>query len=250
MPTTTSQTCIVHSSSGAAAFSLNEFSGQEQISGLFRFDCKLTADNSEVDFTQLLGHDMCVEMQMDDGESRYFHGIVSRFSQEDDPELENVYYAELVPSLWLGTLNSNCRIFHDKSVLDIVKAVFADLNVTEVDDNTTGSYDPIPYCVQYRESDFNFVSRLLETAGIAYYFCHEEAKHTMVLADSPSANLDCPVQSAVAYQHSESSGAGTVQSWHVERELRPGVRRGSSGDPCSLLQARGTEPRRDGSPDH
>ena len=86
-----------------------------------------------------------------------------------------------------------------------------------------GSYDPREYCVQYRESDFNFVSRLMEQYGIFYFFKHEQGKHTLVLADSPTAHSSCPGQSSV--RHVTVSGGpqeDVITGWRIEQELRTG----------------------------
>jgi len=97
----------------------------------------------------------------------------------------------LRPWFWLLNHSANCRIFLDKDVKEIIEKVFSDLGFSSGKDfkfRTTGNYDKIKYCVQYRESDFNFISRLMEDEGIDYFFRHHEGRHTRVVADSPSAH--------------------------------------------------------------
>jgi type VI secretion system secreted protein VgrG len=104
-----------------------------------------------------------------------------------------------VPWTWLLTLFDDCRIFQNMSVPDIVQKVFTDRGFTDFANRVTGTYPPREYCVQYRETDFNFISRLLEDEGIFYFFEHSVDKHTLVLADQPSAIVECPCQSSAAY---------------------------------------------------
>ena len=97
----------------------------------------------------------------------------------------------MVPWFWLLTRNLNCRGFLNKSIPDIITKVFNDLGFNDYTNSLQDSYDPQDYCVQYRESDFNFVSRLMEQYGIFYFFKHEQGKHTLVMADSPTAHSSC-----------------------------------------------------------
>jgi type VI secretion system secreted protein VgrG len=224
--TSETRICTVHSPLGEDALILDELSAHEYVSGLFEFSARFTSEDLEIDLGELLGQNVCIEARLGEGEPRYFNGIVSRFTQQDDDISNNVYHAEIVPWLWLTTRSTNCRIFQEKTVIEVIEEVFADLNLTDYELETSGSYEPIPYCVQYRESDFNFVSRLMESAGIAYYFKHELKLHTMVLFDSPSANADCPDQAEATYvghADEEEGTAGLVLSWSVERELRSGL---------------------------
>ncbi len=217
--------CTVHSPLGEDALILHEFSAHEQVSGLFKYNARFTSADLEIDLGEMLGQNVCIEAQLGDGEPRYFNGVVSRFSQKDDDVSNNVYHAEIVPWLWLTTRSTNCRIFQDKTVIEVIEAVFTDLGLRDYQVETSEVYERIPYCVQYRESDFNFVSRLMESEGIAYFFKHELKVHTMVLFDSPSAIVDCPNQAEASYigQQGEQDTPGQVLSWHVERELRSGL---------------------------
>src|SRR5207248_63572 len=125
------------------------------------------------------------------GGTRYFNGIVRRFSQGPSTTAFASYRAEIVPWLWLLTQTADCRIFQKKSIPDIIQQVFKDLGFTDFKLDLRRKFEPREYCVQYRETDFNFVSRLMEQYGIFYYFEHASGKHTLVLGDSPSAHLAC-----------------------------------------------------------
>jgi type VI secretion system secreted protein VgrG len=122
------------------------------------------------------------------------------------------------------TRTTNCRIFQEKTVPEILKEVFARHSVSDVAFELTESYTPWPYCVQYRETDFSFVSRLMEDEGIYYYFRHSEGRHTLVLADSysshaPSPDPELPFIDVERFVRNERKH---VSQWSVQRELQPG----------------------------
>ena len=95
------------------------------------------------------------------------------------------------PWLWFLTRTADCRIFQEMTVPDILKKVFADHGAADFKFELTGTYRKWTYCVQYRETDFNFVSRLMEQEGIYYYFRHTDGQHTLVLTDSTSKHTTC-----------------------------------------------------------
>src|SRR4029077_19116237 len=103
-----------------------------------------------------------------------------------------VYRATLRPWLWLLTRHTDCRIFQNETVPDAIMKVFRDAGFSDFDQNLTRSYRTWEYICQYRESSFNFVSRLMEQEGIYYYFNHEDGKHTLYLTDSYSGHQPQP----------------------------------------------------------
>ncbi|MGS0757211.1 type VI secretion system Vgr family protein, partial [Roseateles sp. GG27B] len=117
------------------------------------------------------------------------NGVVTRFEQGGTTGRFDTYRIELRPWLWQLTLGADCRIFQDKTVVDILKAVFAEYKPAgTVENKLTGNFRMRPYTVQYRESDFNFVSRLMEEEGIYYYFKHAQNQHTLVLCNSATGH--------------------------------------------------------------
>ena len=165
---------------GPDALVINGFSGSEALSGLFRFRLNLLAPaKNSITAKQLLKQPVAVSILSGDSKVRYFHGIVSRLSAGDREERFQHFQLEVVPWLWLLSQRSDCRIFQNKSVPDILKAVFDGAGFKDYQDKTTGDHIPLDYCTQYRETDFNFVSRLMEQDGIFYYFEHEKSKHTL-----------------------------------------------------------------------
>jgi type VI secretion system secreted protein VgrG len=202
---------------------LRGFRGSEGISRLFRFELDLLSEDASIDYTAIIGKPVTISLQQADGTPRYFNGVVSRFGQGAAKGPFATYHAEMVPSLWLLTRAANCLIFQNKAAPDIIKQVLQAQNIT-IKNSITGSYATREYCVQYRETDFNFVSRLMEEEGIFYYFTHADGQHTMVLADNSTTNPDCPGQNSFAL-YPESTAVldvDVVQSWHVEQELRTG----------------------------
>lgn len=219
---------------GANTVVINGFAGSNGISQPFHFKLDLLADieaKSEGEIKELdtriktlLGKAVSVKMLYEDS-PQHFHGLVGKLSVLPR-ELRFLHYsAEVVPWLWLLTLKSESRIFQDKTVVEIVKAVFDDLKKSFPDvsyrDATTGNHIPLDYCVQYRESDFNFVSRLLEHDGIFYFFEHSESKHTLVLADANATISKCPGKSQVLYvEGGIGEREGVIHHWEETLELR------------------------------
>jgi type VI secretion system secreted protein VgrG len=162
----------------------------ERLGRLFQFDLELFSENCEIKSKDVLGQAMGVRLELP-GErgTRYFHGYVTDFHYRGTNRLRHgVYHATLRPWLWFLTRTADCRIFQNQKAPDIVKGIFAEHGFTDIEDKLSGSYRQWEYCVQYRETDFNFVSRLMEQEGCYYYFKHEKDKHILVLADGYSAH--------------------------------------------------------------
>ncbi len=138
-------------------------------------------------------------MTQSDNTPRYFNGLVSHFAQSGSDLGFTHYQMEVVPWTWMLTRYADCKIFHNKKVGDIIEQVFQDRGFQDYKLSLNGDYSPMEYCVQYRETDFNFISRLMEQNGIFYFFQHERRKHTMVIADSSSIHEPCPGQESAGY---------------------------------------------------
>jgi type VI secretion system secreted protein VgrG len=203
---------------------LQGFTGREGISRLFHFQADLLSTNNAISFANIVGERVTIKVRLADGGERYFNGFVSRFAQSGSDERFTHYQMEVVPWLWFLTRNADCRIFQNMTIPDIVQQVFKDRGFTDFKNSLTGSFETREYCVQYRETDFNFVSRLMEQYGIFYYFEHEEKKHTLVLANSPTAHQPCPHQSEARFDHvvGDWHDEDVVTAWQVDQELRTG----------------------------
>jgi type VI secretion system secreted protein VgrG len=207
---------------GADAVLLGSFRGTEELSRLFEFDLELLSSKGDIDPTQLIGSCVSFELSPRDRDPRSFNGFVSRMVYGGlGPSGLRQYRATLVPWLWFLTKRSDCRIFQHKSVLDIVLEVFRDAGFNDFSvSGVSGKYPPYEYCVQYRETDFDFVSRLLEEEGIFYYFTFEEQRHVLQLADSKAAYKDC-ARKLIEYTESAPS-PDQVSRWEHSFELVSG----------------------------
>src|SRR5262249_20126451 len=146
------------------------FTGTEAISQLFSFQLDLLAENrTEVPFHVLLGQPIAVRLDVPGGPTRYFHGLCSRFSQGGRDKHFTSYRLEMVPQFWVLTRKAQSRIFQHISVPEILKKVLDGLSVEY---QIQGNFHPRDFCVQYRETDFAFASRLMEEEGIYYFFKH------------------------------------------------------------------------------
>jgi type VI secretion system secreted protein VgrG len=204
---------------------LRAFRGEERISGLFQFTLEMVSEDNAIDFQAIVGKAVTVTLSSSDT-ARYLNGIVGRFVQEETNLRLTRYFAEIHPWLWLLTKTSDCRIFQNKSVPEILESVFSDLGFTDFRNDLTGTYDKREYCVQYNESTFNFVSRLMEEEGIFYYFEHGSDKHTLVLGDDSPANPTCSgLSTAVHYRQSltEHTQDLTVTRCLVEEQVVTGA---------------------------
>ena len=209
---------------GANKFLLKSFRGSEGISRLFHFDLDLLSEDNAISFADIIGQSVTITVKQVDGTPRYFNGYISRFGQGSSDQTFTSYHAEMVPWLWFLTRAADCKIFQNMSIPDIIKKVFTDLGYTDVTDSTTKTYQPRDYCVQYRETSFNFVSRLMEEYGIFYFFKHEDSKHTLVLADDPSCNDVCPGFNQFRFYVDPTAvlDEDVINSWQAEQELRTG----------------------------
>ncbi len=178
---------------------LRSFRGEERLSSLFQFTLELESEDPSIDFSQVVGQGATITLHLADGSDRYIDGVIGRFVQGGSDPTFTRYYAELHPWPWLLTHSADCKIFQEMSVPDIVESVFGDHGFTDFRRSLTGSYSPREYCVQYNETAFDFVSRLFEEEGIFYFFEHAQGKHTLVMADSPSAFAVCPGAASVRY---------------------------------------------------
>jgi type VI secretion system secreted protein VgrG len=210
----------------AGDFRLRSLSGREELSRPFRYDLVLHSGNLDVRLEALLGTGITVELDAHNQSLRYFHGLVADASFIGTEGPMACYGVQLVPWLWFLDRKQDCRIFQNKTVPDIVREVLEKHDkIADFDVRLTESYEEREYCVQYRESDLNFVSRLLEEEGIYYFFEHKEGSHKAILADHPGKHDPAPHYDKVPYyppdqqRHRERDH---LSSWQVSARVRPG----------------------------
>jgi type VI secretion system secreted protein VgrG len=201
---------------------LRGFSGTESISRLFQFNLDLLAENGHpVPFDKLLGQSFTIRLALPDGQSRYVHGICRSFAQAGRGVTFTSYHAEIVPQFWLLTKQIRSRVFQHVTVPDILKEVLAGMDTSF---ETQGAFRPRDYCVQYRETDFNFASRLMEEEGIYYFFKHTADGHKLVLGNTPASHADIPDPTRLIYEELAGGARGEerIHDWEKSQELRSG----------------------------
>ena len=213
---------------GQPAFFLRQMSVREEISRPFEFAVDLISKQPDIDANELLGESMTISIRV--GESaeerdRHFNGIVSNFSYHGRSERYYHYRAALRPWFWFLSRAANCRIFQQVSVPDVFETVCRQTHdFSDFELSLTGDYKKWDYRVQYRESDFAFVSRLLEEEGIFYYFKHKEDKHILVLGDSNDAFVNVQGDPNIPYRPPGEGRVGRehISEWHVRHEVQSG----------------------------
>ncbi|UPH72390.1 type VI secretion system tip protein VgrG [Abyssibius alkaniclasticus] len=162
---------------------------EEGLSQIGKADIQFLSPDHDLSLEDIVGKRLGLEIDDKDGNTRYWQGYCANAAYEGRYGGQALFRCEMRPTLYFLTLGRDCRIFQDKSALDVVKQVMRDADLTDFEDKTTATYNPRVYTVQYRESDFDFISRLMEEEGIYYYFKHDDSKETLVLADSSSAHV-------------------------------------------------------------
>src|SRR5581483_7180778 len=192
----------------------------EELSHLFNFDVDIAVPvERTVSFDQILGRAVTLALQPDGVAVRHFNGIVNRFSERGRDARFTYYRARVVPKVWLLTRTRRCRIFQHLSTPEILSHVLAGFDVTY---HLTATYRKRNYCVQYQESDFDFINRLMEEDGIHYFFRHTADKHTLVLADATSTSPRRPVSEPVVLRLVTDLAAEEwyVSAWEKVQEIR------------------------------
>ena len=204
---------------------LRGFSGSEAISQLFHFDLDLLSENDSIKFQDVVGKNVTLRIYDAQGSERNWNGFISRFSQGSQDRRLTGYRAQMVPWLWFLTRTSDCRIFQNKKAPEIIQQIFKDLGFSDFKLRLYGDFQKRDYCVQYRETDFNFVSRLMEEEGICYYFEHADGKHTLILANDAAAHDPCPNQKTARYDFRGGSVVyeDVVTEWQYNEEFRTGA---------------------------
>ena len=197
----------------------------EELGRPFRAVVELLSEDDTVDLDAVVGQRVTVRLHTTRGGERFLNGVVSRFSQVERLGRLARYEAIVVPWLWLLTRTADCRIFQDKTVPEIIKAIFAESALGDFDDRLgPGRYRKWRNCVQYRETDFAFVSRLMEHEGIYYFFEHVDGNHTLVLADGSTDHEAFTGYEEISHRPDWESSTDIehLRTWRVSREVKPG----------------------------
>ncbi|HBH7066752.1 type VI secretion system tip protein VgrG [Enterobacter asburiae] len=206
-----------------------KLSGREAMSESFALTLTLLGTDARIDRSKLLGQPVTVTIPTQNLlTSRYINGKVTRVAVSA-VELTGTRYAvyqlTVEPDLWPMKRDRNLRIFQGQTVPQIVKTLLGEHQVN-VEDKLTGSYRVWDYCVQYQESSLDFISRLMELEGIAYYFSHEADKHTLVLTDAATQHQPFSGYEVIPYHQTPSGGSTDeegISQWALEDSVTPGI---------------------------
>ncbi|CAB3665167.1 type VI secretion system Vgr family protein [Trinickia soli] len=227
----------------------HRLTGEEALSALFEYRIEALASSHSLSLRELLGKPVTVQVRTQGGAIRYMNGVVARASLSGR-RAERHYGYELIvrPWLWLATRRTDFRIFQNKTVPEIVQEVLSRYGFP-VETRLSESYVPREYCVQYDESDANFVSRLMEFEGIYYFFKHAADSHTLVLCDAMSSHVALPGYETIPYlAHDRATIADEehIDSWLPAQAVSVGAHQVSDYDyikPRADLSARRVDPR-------
>ncbi|HXJ84285.1 MAG TPA: type VI secretion system tip protein TssI/VgrG [Candidatus Methylomirabilis sp.] len=200
--------------------------GREELGRLSEFDLSAVSTQGDIKPGDILAKNVTLKLELLSGGPRYFNGYVTRFAQGGLVGRYYEYRMVVRSWLWFLTRTADCRIFQEKTVPEIIKEVFADHAVAVFEDDLTGTYAKREYCVQYRETDFNFVSRLMEEEGIYYYLEHGDGRHVLKLVDSYSGHKTLDNVATIPYYppHRQShADEEYIHAWTFAQSIQPGA---------------------------
>lgn len=207
-------------------FLVIRYRGTEGLCQLYRFEIDLAADADALAFDDIVGQAAVLSIATPAGE-RWFHGIVSRFEMTGETADQLYFRVELVPAVWLLTHRYNSRIFQDKTVPEIITDVLTKGGIASDRFRMVleQDYSAREYCVQYRETDYNFICRLMEEEGIWWHFEQTQNAHALVMADATSAYQAIEGEAALPY--SAPTGFNVpdehVFKFRLGQSVRPGA---------------------------
>jgi type VI secretion system secreted protein VgrG len=198
--------------------------GREALGRPFKFEVDLLSETDSLDLKELLAKPASVLVERLDGTIRELNGLVTELALVGEHGNYSRYRCVLRPALWFLGQNRKCRIFQNKSVPEIVQDLLRERGVTDFENLITEPHRTWEFLVQYRESDLNFIHRILEQEGIYYFFKHEDGKHVLVLLDSSASHESSDGFDEVPYYPPLERGLRLeehVDSWLTKRQIRP-----------------------------
>ncbi len=219
----------ISTKAGANAFVVQRFSGHEELGRLYEYELELLSERGDITAEQLLGTNATVALELPDSKgTRSFNGYVTRFTVQGmvrTPAYKSntgfLYLVTLSPGLWFMTRSSDSKIYPDITIGDVImQKLQADTLMTSK--NSASDTEMRNYITQYRETDFNFVSRLAEHAGIYYYFTHTNGAHEMQLLNKAGDHKPTP-NLAELRMIGVGTEAGTLESLRLVSEVQPGA---------------------------
>lgn len=199
---------------------------REELSKVSEFQLDLLSESIAINPDDILGKNVTAKLELPETGERCFNGFVTRFAHGGTLGRYHRYLATVRPWMWFLSRTADCRIFQEMTVPDILQEVFSDHPTADFKLELTASYRTWTYCVQYRETDLNFVKRLMEHEGIYFYFRHTDGHHTLVLTDSSSMHTPaagCEALPFVPPGQLARAEDEHISSWEFSRQIQPGV---------------------------
>ncbi|MCZ8542674.1 type VI secretion system tip protein TssI/VgrG [Mesorhizobium qingshengii] len=237
---------VVQTPVGGELLTFTHLVGRDEISRCLAYTVGFVSPNSDIDPLKMLGGVVSVEGESDP--KRWFSGLVSEFRLTRIEDRLAYYEAVVRPWLWFLGNATDCRIFQNMTAVEIVEKIFSKYGTAKFEKRLQGSYPSREYCVQYDESDLDFVQRLLEHEGIFYFFEHDEGKHTLVLCDAMSKLKPAPGYEKVPYNfegHGSRRDVEYITEWIPGSSVRPGAYAHTDYDfqkPGADLMAKSAQP--------
>jgi len=215
------QSIGIETSLGPDTLILLGFEGNEEMSGLFHYSLELMSERIDIKAKELIGEKVDIWIKLQNGNKRYFNGYVKSFSCRAEVSHGYRHYtAEIVPWLWFLTKTVDCKIYQNMSALEVIESVLKCDEFANYEINCSNSYEKLDYCVKYLETDYDFISRLLNYNGIYFYFIHEKGNHTLKLHDKVSGYSECVEESVI---HTEGSvTVDHISLWQHDYEFFTG----------------------------
>lgn len=199
--------------------------GTEELGRPFEYEVTLLS-REKVDLEKLLGEPLTVEVQDKDGRAyRYISGIVADVAALGRRSEFNAIKVTLRPWFWILSLASDNLVFQEKTSMEIIKQIFHDSGFPDYEDRTSKTYRKRDYCVQYGETTFDFVSRLMEEEGMYYFFDHRDGKHLMIICDGNAGHKSTTMEDGSSTLLYRPSGEGMhgvqhISEWRLKHTLQ------------------------------
>lgn len=237
---------VVQTPVGSELLTFTHLVGRDEISRCFAYTVGFVSTDHDIDPLKMLGGMVSVEGESDP--KRWFSGLVSEFRLTRIEDRLAYYETVVRPWLWFLGNATDCRIFQNMTAVEIVEKIFSKYGTAKFEKRLQGSYPSREYCVQYDESDRDFVQRLLEHEGIFYFFEHDEGKHTLVLCDAMSKLKPAPGYEKIPYNfegHASRRDVEYITEWIPGSSVRPGAYAHTDYDfqkPGADLMAKSAQP--------
>ncbi len=202
---------------------LENFNGSEGLSQIYHYDIQLLCQDAGIELKSLIGQLVAIEIELADGSTRYINGYINRFTSLGSDGGIARYRASMVPWLWMCSCRVDSQIFQDMTVQDVVTAVFGRFGaLPNFEFRLTQPLKTHSYITQYRESDMQFVMRLLEAEGLFFYFTHHETGHLLIIADDSSTLVPIPETPSIRFHSAAvTETADSITQWSANRQLQP-----------------------------